>query len=114
MDQMLGLLLVSNRKNLMAYEYLMAYEQQNGDIAHFEQYYPLGQHMNYDHIPKSYLETRLIYWAQHSKQAGQPPAGVSQLMGQRFMEFGKQLSQGGDIESFRGTYWYYFAKMMKK
>lgn len=114
MDQMLGLLLVSNRKNLMAYEYLMAYEQLNGDIAHFEQYYPLGQHMNYDHIPKSYLETRLIYWAQHSKQAGQPPAGVSQLMGQRFMEFGKQLSQGGNIESFRGTYWYYFAKMMKK
>ena len=99
---------------MTAYDYLMAYEQLNGDVDRFEQYYPLGQYMNFDHIPNSYLETRLIYWAQHSKQAGQPPVGVSQLMGQRFMEFGKQLSQGGNIESFRGTYWYYFAKMMKK
>ena len=114
MDQMIGLLLVSNRQNRTAFEYLMAYEQLNGDINRFEQYYPLGQHMSYDHVPSSYLETRLVYWAQHSNQMNQPPAGVSQLMGQRFMEFGKQLSQGGSLESFRGTYWYYFAKMMKK
>jgi hypothetical protein len=114
MDQMIGMLLVGNKQNITAYEYLMAYEQLNGDVGRFEQYYPLGQHMNYDHIPNSYLETRLVYWSQHSNQMNQPPAGVSQLMGQRFMEFGKQLSQGGSLESFRGTYWYYFAKMMKK
>ena len=114
LDQMIGLLLVSNKQNRAAFEYLMAYEQLNGDIDHFEQYYPLGQHMNYDRIPNSYLETRLIFCSQHSNQMSQPPAGVSQLMGQRFMEFGKQFSQRGNIEQFRGTYWYYFAKMMKK
>ena len=114
MDQMIGLLLVSNRQNRTAFEYLMAYEQLNGDINRFEQYYPLGQHMSYDHVPNSYLETRLVYWAQHSNQMNQPPAGVSQMMGQRFMEFGKQFSQQGNLEPFRGTYWYYFAKMMKK
>ena len=114
MDQMIGMLLVGNKQNITAYEYLMAYEQLNGDVGRFEKYYPLGQHMNYDHIPNSYLETRLIYWSQHSNQMNQPPVGVSQLMGQRFMEFGKQLSQGGSLEPFRGTYWYYFAKMMKK
>lgn len=114
LDQMIGLLLVSNKQNVTAYDYLMAYEQLNGDVDRFEQYYPLGQYMNFDHIPNSYLETRLIYWSQHSNGSAQPPVGVSQLMGQRFMEFGKQLSQGGNIESFRGTYWYYFAKMMKK
>ena len=113
MDQMLGLLLVSNRKNLMAYEYLMAYEQMNCDIARFEQYYPLGRQMNYDRIPNAYLEARLINWAQHGNQGSQPPVGVSQLMMQRFMEFGKQLSQKGSLESFRGTYWYYYAKRMK-
>lgn len=114
LDQMIGLLLVSNKQNVTAYDYLMAYEQLNGDVDRFEQYYPLGQYMNFDHIPNSYLEARLIYWSQHSNGSAQPPVGVSQLMGQRFMEFGKQLSQGGNIESFRGTYWYYFAKMMKK
>ena len=114
LDQMIGLLLVSNKENRTAYEYLMAYEQLNGDIEHFEKYYPLGKHIGYDRIPNSYLETRLVFWSQHSNQMNQPPAGVSQLMGQLFMEFGKQLSQGGSLESFRGTYWYYFAKMMKK
>lgn len=114
LDQMIGLLLVSNKQNVTAYDYLMAYEQLNGDIDRFEQYFPLGQYMNFDHIPNSYLETRLIYWSQHNNGSAQPPVGISQLMGQRFMEFGKQLSQGGNIESFRGTYWYYFAKMMKK
>ena len=98
---------------LMAYEYLMAYEQLNGDIARFEQYYPLGRQMNYDRIPNAYLEARLINWAQHGNQGSQPPVGVSQLMMQRFMEFGKQLSQKGSLESFRGTYWYYYAKRMK-
>jgi len=114
LDQMIGMMLTSNKENRMAFEYLMAYEQLNGDINRFEQYYSLGQFLQFDHIPRSYLETRLLYWSQHRNQMAQPPVGVGQMMGQRFMEFGQQFSQDGNVDGFRGTYWYYFAKLMKK
>lgn len=113
MDQMIGLLLASRRDNRMAYEYLMAYEQLNGDINRFEQYYALGQYVNFDHIPSSYLETRLVYWSQHRDKMHNPPIGVSQMMGQRFMDFSRQFSQKGSLDAFRGTYWYYFANQMR-
>lgn len=62
MDQMLGFLFLNNRKNKMAYEYLMCYELLKGDLEHFMEYYPLGKDVGYDHIPRSFQEILIGNW----------------------------------------------------
>ncbi len=51
LDQMTGLLLMSNPENRLAYEYLIAYELLNKDLDKFLAYYPAGQHIHYSRIP---------------------------------------------------------------
>ena len=62
MDQMLGFLFLNNKKNKMAYEYLMCYELLKGDLEHFMEYYPLGKDVGYDHIPRSFQEILIGNW----------------------------------------------------
>ena len=62
MDQMLGLLFLSDNHNRMAYEYLMCYELLQRDMEKFVQYYPLGRFVGYDHIPRSFQEILIGNW----------------------------------------------------
>ena len=62
MDQMLGFLFLNNKKNKMAYEYMMCYELLKGDLEHFMEYYPLGKDVGYDHIPRSFQEILIGNW----------------------------------------------------
>lgn len=53
-DQMLGTLFVHNRKNRMAYEYLMAYYLLSGNMQQFAKCFPLGDSIGYQHVPLTY------------------------------------------------------------
>lgn len=75
MDQMLGLLLVDNKKydNCMAYEYLIAYELLQRDLGRFMQYYPLGRFVQFDHIPYAIQQVLIGSWLQrHNTLQGMP------------------------------------------
>ena len=75
MDQMLGLLLVDNRKynNRMAYDYLIAYELLQRDLTKFMKYYPLGKYLKFDHIPNSTQQILIGLWIQrHGSLDGLP------------------------------------------
>ena len=75
MDQMLGLLLVDNKKydNRMAYEYLIAYELLQRDLDRFMQYYPLGRFVQFDHIPYAIQQVLIGSWLQrHNTLQGMP------------------------------------------
>ena len=62
MDQMLGLLFLTDNHNKMAYEYLMCYELLQRDMEKFVQYYPLGRFVGYDHIPRTFQEILIGNW----------------------------------------------------
>lgn len=75
MDQMLGLLLIDNKKydNRMAYEYLIAYELLQRDLGRFMQYYPLGRFVQFDHIPYAIQQVLIGSWLQrHNTLQGMP------------------------------------------
>lgn len=75
MDQMLGLLLVDNKRydNRMAYEYLIAYELLQRDVNRFMQYYPLGRFVQFDHIPYAIQQVLIGSWLQrHNTLQGMP------------------------------------------
>lgn len=75
MDQMLGLLLVDNKKydNRMAYEYLIAYELLQRDLGRFMRYYPLGRFVQFDHIPYAVQQVLISSWLQrHNTLQGMP------------------------------------------
>ena len=75
MDQMLGLLLIDNKKydNRMAYEYLIAYELLQRDVERFMKYYPLGRFVRFDHIPYAIQQVLIGTWIQrHNTLQGMP------------------------------------------
>ncbi len=76
MDQMLGFLFLNNRKNKMAYEYLMCYELLKGDLEHFMEYYPLGKDVGYGHIPRSFQEILIGNWLKTHKDPRTIPYSV--------------------------------------
>lgn len=69
MDMMLGLLLVKNPQNKMAYEYLMSYIILNRRLDHFYDYFQLGKNLGYKEPPAIYQDVHTLLSAQ---QAGQP------------------------------------------
>ena len=66
MDMMLGLLLVKNPKNKMAYEYLMSYIILNRDLQHFYDYFQLGKDLGYEQPPSIYQDVHALLEAQKS------------------------------------------------
>lgn len=74
MDQMLGLVFTHCYSNRNAYEYLMAYELVQRDMAKFMKYYPVGRFAGYtDHIPYAIQQALLYDWTnRHSSFEGMP------------------------------------------
>lgn len=89
MDQMLGMLLIDNRRynNRMAYEYLIAYELLQRDLARFKQYYPLGQYFKFDHIPNTIQQVLIGEWAQSHKTLDGMPYSVDRMNVESTMQF---------------------------
>ncbi len=73
MDQMVGLLLMNNPKNRMAYEYLIAYELLQRDLERFNEYYVLGRNIDYKRIPTVVQEVLIGQWLRtHNDLRGIP------------------------------------------
>lgn len=66
MDMMLGLLLVKNPQNKMAYEYLMSYIILNRNLEHFYDYFQLGNNLGYKEPPAIYQEVHALLNAEMS------------------------------------------------
>ena len=67
MDNMLGLLLVKNPRNKMAYEYLMSYIILRRDLEHFYEYFQLGSKLGYKEAPQIYQDVHSFLEAQKLK-----------------------------------------------
>lgn len=92
MDQMLGLLFVTDYHNKMAFEYLMAYELLQRDLTRFNEYYPLGKYADYNHIPKSYQEALVYMWTQAHPSFEGMPWSISPEVCQLMVEFAKRYT----------------------
>lgn len=87
MDQMLGLLFASNKKNKMAYEYLVCYELLQRDLSRFMEYYPLGRYVDYDHIPRSFQEILVGTWLKTHADPRTIPYSVDQSVVNNTIDF---------------------------
>lgn len=87
MDQMLGLQFTCNNHNRMAYEYLMCYVLLERDIAKFMKYYPLGQQVGYDHIPRVFQQVIIGSWMQKHNDLRSMPYGVDSQVVNETVEF---------------------------
>lgn len=110
---MLGMLFQRNYKNKMAYEYMMAYLLLQGDLQHFMQYYPIGQHADYDHIPRSYQEALVYMWTQNNSSFEGMPWSISKPIMNMAADFAKiyasQPNHGLPLltAKYKDSYWYY-------
>lgn len=113
MDIALRYLLLSNPRNKMAYEYLMAYYLLNRDLDSFLKYLPLSRQLNYDRMPQSWKEAVAYI-------ASRIPEDSPQLEGFRpDQETAEGIRAYADLFSaeprdttrirkeFGDTYWYY-------
>ncbi len=111
-DMMLGLLLVHNKNNRLAFEYLLAYTLLNRDIASFLKYYPIGKNMGYAVIPRSYQEALVYVWTQSHPNFQGMPWSISPVVMKEVTEFATHYVRAPKDEAFflnrfGKSYWYY-------
>lgn len=109
MDSMIGLLMVENRANSVAVQYLMSWCLLKKDLARFEQCFSLirGSVMN-----KSYQEALLLHWATtHTDLEGLPMdlQGSNVVRLGNFIEAYKAGTSEAEMQKNYGdTYWFYY------
>lgn len=101
-DQMLGLLFIHNRDNVLAFVYLMAYELENKNIAKFIEYYPLTKYIDgYGRIPRSYQEMIAYWWRQGHEDYNGVPWPLDQQVMREMEEFIRTYSVNKDSKSLK-------------
>lgn len=111
-DMMLGLLLVKNKSNRLAFEYLLAYTLLKRDVNSFLKYYPLGKNMGYNFIPRSYQEALVYVWTQTHPNFHGIPWSISPIVMKEVTEFATHYIRKPNDEAFfknrfGKSYWYY-------
>jgi hypothetical protein len=109
---MLGILLQQNPTNRAAYEYLMAWCLLNKDIERFLNYYPLGNSIGYQTVPRSYQEALIYIWGLRNNNPAAIPYPISPEIMQQVNEYGRIYTSIPNAEpllrkQFAGTWWYY-------
>lgn len=111
LDKICGQLLMHNRENRLAMQYLVLYPLLERDLNKFMNY------AAYVNSISSYNPTVCqegIAFACMMQKRGIPPGAVSAPVMNRFSHFGQAYSQGGknspQLEAFRNTVWYYLIK----
>ena len=113
-EMMLGVLFSHNKKNRMAYEYLMACCLLKKDLPHFIAYLPLSESLHDRPLPKSYQEALIYIWGlTHHDPAGSIPYPISTQVKRRVEAYHNIYTSRVDAEpllrhQFTDTYWYYF------
>ncbi len=110
LDKIFGQLLMHNKQNGLALQYLLAYPLLDRDVNKFMNYmiYVDGLHLGYR--PSSCMEAVVFAYAQRNQR---PPQGyVNEMMLRRFSDFVNIYSSGGkdapQLKQYRNTAWYYF------
>ncbi|WP_010662125.1 DUF6057 family protein [Marinilabilia salmonicolor] len=112
-DMMLGIML-SEKKNKLAFEYLMAYCLLNKDIQHFVQYFPLGESLSYFRIPRHFQEALVYAWdVSKSEVIKEIPYPIRDEIKSSLNRYRKIYTSQPDPQpllhkKFGETYWYYF------
>lgn len=96
MDQMLGMLFTCNNHNRMAYEYLMCYVLLERDIVKFMEYYPLGQYVGYERIPRVLQQVIIGTWMQQHNDLRSMPYSVDAPTVNETVEFVRLYMSKGD------------------
>ena len=112
MDQMVGMLFTCNKNNRMAYEYLMCYVLLERDIVKFMEYYPLGQYVGYDRIPRVFQQVIIGTWMQQHNDLRSMPYSVDAQTVNETVEFVRlYMSKGNraqlDNPPYRNNAWHY-------
>ena len=113
MTDMLSTLYQQNKKNQLAFDYLMAHLLLTGDLQQVANTLPLIQHTNYKQIPRTYQEALTFAWAQNHTNFDSMPWNVSPNVKQAMNDFVKlyrtSTSNVQNLlkERYGKTYWYY-------
>lgn len=113
LPQMLGQLLLCNRQNRLAFEYLEATYLLLGDLDSFARCYYLGKELGYPVIPDVFLQGLLLYWSRDHAASERMPAEFRQDMVNSMHQFyadvqGKHLTSEQMRARWGKTYWYYY------
>lgn len=114
-DQMLGLLFTGNRKNRMAYEYLMCYVLLQRDTEKFLRYYSLGQSLGYQRIPRAFQEVLIGSWLLKNSDPKSIPYQVDGAILSNMMNFIRIYSKNHDDPQldktpYKSNAWHYLLK----
>lgn len=113
LPEMLGQLLLSNRQNRLAFEYLEATYLLDGNLDNFAQCYSLGNELSYSSIPLVFQQALILYWSRDHSASEQMPDGlrpdVVKAMNQFYADVqSKRYAPEQLKERWGKTYWYYY------
>jgi hypothetical protein len=108
-DHILGQLMMQDKGNGLALQYLLAVPLLDRDIARFMNYMVYVDKLHLGYCPRSCQEAIAFAFAQRNQL---PPQGsVNEIVMRRFGEFSKAFAQGGkdapQMSLFTNTAWYY-------
>ena len=107
LDKIFGQLFMHNPKNQLAIQYLLIHPLLNKDMDSFMRYLiAVQEKVKYN--PTVCQEG--IAFAYMQRQQTPPRGFVNETIMQSFKRFAQVYSQGGGIEAFKGTLWYYLMK----
>ncbi|WP_372652438.1 DUF6057 family protein, partial [Draconibacterium sp.] len=109
---MIGLLFMNNRRNMIAFEYLLAATLLEKDLQLFTRYFPLSGSLNYKVIPKHFQEALLYIWEINNedptKEISYP---INNTITVQLSDYKKQYANTRDAriieKRFGDTFWYY-------
>jgi hypothetical protein len=109
LDHILGQLMMQDKGNGLALQYLLAVPLLDRDIARFMNYMVYVDKLHLGYCPRSCQEAIAFAFAQRNQL---PPQGsVNEIVMRRFGEFSKAFAQGGkdapQMSLFTNTAWYY-------
>lgn len=109
---MIGLLFMNNRRNMIAFEYLLTATLLEKDLQLFIRYFPLSSSLNYQVIPKHFQEALLYIWEINNedptKEISYP---INNTIRARLRDYKKQYANTRNArmieKRFGDTFWYY-------
>lgn len=109
---MIGLLFMHNRRNMIAFEYLLASTLLDKNLQLFMRYFPLSRSLNYKVIPKHFQEALLYIWETTNENTEEEiSSAISNSVRTRLKNYNNQYSNTRNAaiikKNFGDTYWYY-------
>lgn len=108
-DTMLAYLMKENGENLLALEYLLAWNLMSKDIDAFLNYCPFEA---FKSVPRACQEAYLIWLAASGKLPSDAPSFIDRRLITRFIEFMKDSGNSPKADALKDkygdTYWYYY------